>query len=156
MRKEIKGFDMKGIGIIEFVTIVVILIDLIVIYNVYNQISRGVLGSDIERIIMNIHNSNIYSNDYTCWNYSVDAVNELRKHGYEAYVVVGINENKTDTHAWVKVCRDYDVTEGILEPEVKYKDFWYIVDIPNGSDNWRDAYPYCIGEYCEVNTDVLN
>jgi len=74
---------------------------------------------EVERVILDVHLSNNYTNgNYTCTNYTKDAITELKRLGYEAYYVAGNKINTNDTHAWVKVCRDYDVTNGIMEPNL--------------------------------------
>jgi hypothetical protein len=108
------------------------------------------MPNEAERIMLDVHNSNDYDNEtYNCRNYTMDAVDILRDAGYEAYSVAGFNssdENGTG-HAWVKVCRDYDVTAGLGPPDVDRWDEQLILNHTNSHRGvmcpWMDNMAWC-------------
>ena len=95
--------------------------------------------NEAESIISNVSDSHEYIEDvYMCANYTTDAVLALRKKGYEAYFVSAYNEGEENGHAYVKLCRDYDVTYGLIPPEEF--DHWSIIEV------WDDGSKH--GVYC--------
>ena len=85
-----------------------------------------------ESIIQAVHDAHNYIPEvYTCDNYTLDALRELRMANFNATYMIGcqLNAEKppvTKCHAWPRVCtaagcRDYDVTSGTGEP--KYADY---------------------------------
>ena len=80
--------------------------------------------TEIENIIQQVHDAHDYvisdNYMYVCANYTMDAMKEIKKlnkpdiHTY--YISAGLI-NSTDRHAWIRVCRDYDVTSGVYVPD---------------------------------------
>jgi hypothetical protein len=68
----------------------------------------------VQDIVDSVHDGNTYiAGVFNCNNITMLAVDNLRESGYEAYYVRGENVNSSlPAHAWVKVCQDYDVTNG--------------------------------------------
>ena len=109
---------------------------------------------EIKDTIRFLGNHSYIVDEYTCDNYTRDAVMELRRLGYEAYYVSGSIEGMSVDHAWVKVCQDYDVTVGVVKINESRYHRTSIIDVtedgePNGTycpwmrtEQWCGWYKY--------------
>jgi hypothetical protein len=106
--------------------------------------------TEVEQIILNIHNAHNYTANYTCHNYTIDSVNALKSKGFNATYIYGKSGfNESQAHAWVRVCNngnnygwctDYDVTAGIKRPT--YTVYSLIVPCDDDGKNceWEKLY----------------
>ena len=129
---EIKnhGLDRRDITLLSIVSFGLIVTALMSYSNGYDA---GMVSSNphdkIERAILAVHNAHDYIDtptySYVCRNYTIDAIkaiNEMGEKDIRAYFVHGdLKDNENEAHAWVRVCKDYDVTAGLTAPD--YDDY---------------------------------
>ena len=113
----------------------------------------------VQDIVDSIHDGNAYVDGvFNCNNFTMLAVDKLRESGYEAYYVRGEKANSSLTaHAWVKVCQDYDVTNGGGAPSSDFTSY-AILEYSGGKlhgdycpwmngEQWCDFFDYNCKEY---------
>ena len=101
----------------------------------------GITDEEISEIIQSVHdNHDCVNGSYVCSNYTIDAIQQienLNQSEINTYYVSGIID-QDKSHAFVRVCRDYDVTSGVQSPDyTKYTKLnFYRINLTNGIKIW--------------------